>query len=64
MDYGSNGGFCEPCAGSATANDCDGAGFIHELGTAECYQVCAGTGKIRPGNGSGNGTEKKTIELD
>ena len=46
MDDGSNGGFCEPCTDLATTDDCDDAGFNHELGTAECKSVCLAPGKV------------------
>ena len=39
FDYGPDGGFCEKCPGNTDQN-CIDSGFITELGTEECKNVC------------------------
>ena len=39
FEYGESGGFCESCPGE-TDQDCVAAGYITDLGTAECKSVC------------------------
>ena len=45
MDYGEN-GFCQDCQSYTTVDDCDEAGFINSLATAECYRVCVGENEL------------------
>ena len=40
FDNGETGGFCEPCPGDLTDQDCVNAAYINDLGTAECKSVC------------------------
>ena len=40
FDNGETGGFCEPCPGDLTDQDCVNARYINDLGTAECKSVC------------------------
>ena len=42
MDFGSSGGFCEPCR-AKSYQDCIDEGFQSSLGTDECIKVCLGS---------------------
>ena len=46
MDYGKDGGFCEPCPRGVGDYGCERVRYNHELGTAECNRVCVETGKM------------------